>query len=444
MNIEVNHSSDDDDDDDEFDNGYHYTHGGNRIDIFTPVRGRQQSLVRDFTPTSSRSMSSGEAPASSQFFAQQQQQRQQQQQQQQQEQPNRHWFGAGHRSKTKNGNKNDGNDNNDDDPIDASFGDDSVLPSAQDTSWLGARLSPIPRSSDDGNPDDEDKILSRETNESARDTASAVSPESTIFFKGPNDEMDDPSEVEQESNLRHERDDNDNDNDNLLGFASQGSFGGRNTNITANTTTNNNHPEASSEAWHRRPRLSLWRQALPGGGTTQPTTFEADDWRHRHQHPRPRRHRRRRRHLKTPCPSPSSWSDAHPVPAGTALFLLVVGIHDAFLSYLETRNGIESSVSRAWTLPWIGPSERSLLRFGAFCPRRMLVLSAGGGRYDASYSYSYSSYSYWRSFVALCAPTSVAEWLLLVWVWNKLLCPGLSPPPPSWQLSWPWYIACPR
>lgn len=114
------------------------------------------------------------------------------------------------------------------------------------------------------------------------------------------------------------------------------------------------------------------------------------------------------------------------VVGATALVLFCVGMHDAFLGYLAMRRGITASErlhTLTWTLPWIGPTKRSLLRFGAFCPE--LLLSFNGEN--------------WRSLSSMFVTTSLVEWLLLVWVWTRYLPPSVfsSISVFSWQLSWP-------
>ena len=119
------------------------------------------------------------------------------------------------------------------------------------------------------------------------------------------------------------------------------------------------------------------------------------------------------------------------VIGATALVLFCIGLHDAFIAYLAFRRGItmsERSYTLTWNFPWIGPTYRSLLRFGAFCPERLL---------SSSFS---SSSEYWRCLTSIFVTTSVIEWLLLAWVWTKYI-PSVSSRSsllsPSWHLSWP-------
>ncbi|OEU21926.1 hypothetical protein FRACYDRAFT_232073 [Fragilariopsis cylindrus CCMP1102] len=117
--------------------------------------------------------------------------------------------------------------------------------------------------------------------------------------------------------------------------------------------------------------------------------------------------------------------------SGSALVLFCIGLHDAFIAYLAFRRGItmsERSYTLTWNFPWIGPTYRSLLRFGAFCPERLLS------------STSSSSSEYWRCLTSIFVTTSVMEWLLLAWVWTKYIPPVSSRSSllsPSWHLSWP-------
>ena len=122
------------------------------------------------------------------------------------------------------------------------------------------------------------------------------------------------------------------------------------------------------------------------------------------------------------------------VIGATGVVLFCIGIHDGFLAYLALRRGDDSLVSYdqtqdglSWTLPWMGPTQGTLLRFGAFCPERILKASSS------------SSAQYWRTFTSMVVPISVVEWLVLVWVWTKYLPSKLLSPVTnlSWQLSWP-------
>jgi hypothetical protein len=94
---------------------------------------------------------------------------------------------------------------------------------------------------------------------------------------------------------------------------------------------------------------------------------------------------------------------AYTVIVATGIHLACVGLHDGYMWYLSYRRGIEPKYSLSWNLPWLGPSSRTLSRFGAFVPLRVL------------------QGDYWRSVTALTATTSVVEWALIAWTWGREL-----------------------
>jgi len=83
---------------------------------------------------------------------------------------------------------------------------------------------------------------------------------------------------------------------------------------------------------------------------------------------------------------------------GSLQFFII--LHDAYLWYLAYRRGIEPVYSIRWRLPWLSPSERTLVRFGAFCPARL--------------------WQWWRPVTSLFFVTSVMEWLGIAWAWWDL------------------------
>jgi hypothetical protein len=86
------------------------------------------------------------------------------------------------------------------------------------------------------------------------------------------------------------------------------------------------------------------------------------------------------------------------------------------LKYLAMRRGITTSYSLAWSIPWLGPTQRSMWRFGAFCPQLIFPFLHGGERDQQGYALG----GYWRIVTsALWVTSSVAEWglLLLAWWW---------------------------
>jgi hypothetical protein len=103
------------------------------------------------------------------------------------------------------------------------------------------------------------------------------------------------------------------------------------------------------------------------------------------------------------------------IPASTALFLALIGLHDVFLKYISWRRGVETNYSLTWSLPWLGPSARSLLRFGAFCPSTVFE-----GLYDDVEPRHLAMGEYWRILTGgIWVTSSLMEWgfLYLAWCW---------------------------
>jgi hypothetical protein len=84
---------------------------------------------------------------------------------------------------------------------------------------------------------------------------------------------------------------------------------------------------------------------------------------------------------------------------GSAILLGCMALHDFYLWYLAFRRGIEPLYSVAWHTPYLGPSARTLSRFG--------VLQT-------------SNLQYWRFLTSFFVSTSTTEWILLAWAWTTL------------------------
>jgi len=366
--------------------------------LFTPSRGRRKSIVNDFTRT----------PPDS---------------------------GINHQLATieKTGNNNHIND------VDVyTTIAPNTLPRLQDTSWLGARMSPIRQRPDDtedkdDDDDDEDAAIVAPYRLGLTET-SGSSTVSKLLFRPINDDDD--------------TDNSHNNNDGVI------------------TTT-------IKSTGYVRPRPPLLLHPITSAG--KPPTQEMGNETNRHSVGSNSnsftRHRRRRRlimpyerefwtfwSLSSSSPESQRLDDARqnnsndldssyvmidpPRPirdngnnfviiGGTAVVLFCIGLHDIFIAYLSIRRGITVSERRytlAWSLPWISPTERSMLRFGAFCPDRIILPS-------------FSSSEYWRCLTSIFITTSVVEWLILAWIWTRYIPPfsfsssSLSKSP--WQLSWP-------
>jgi hypothetical protein len=397
--------------------------GGGRAELFTPIRGRRKSLVEDFTPTPSRSIDTEESTPAQ-------------------------------KTKNKNKNRNRKSRAKEKGSTESAsfFADDdtpNTLPKLHNISWFGAGMSPIRK--------ERDEILV-ENNEHENEDAAVVAPyrlgltetsASTVavsesFFLDVDGETD-----ELEENISKEQQipkNTNNGNGSAIAPAQNATVDGRG---------------LFSMGYIRHSRATATTSTGDGIGAAR----EQDKYGHTQQ-------RRRRRRLLNPfqrkfwtfwsaLTSSSSETDpsssylmidgpprlATTVSSGisigislrrgnafvigaTAFVLFCVGTHDIFLAYLAMRRGITASEQRyalAWTLPWIGPTQRSLLRFGAFSPERLLAASSSAAP------------EYWRSLTSMVVPISLVEWLLLAWVWTRYLPSSLYSPATnfSWQLSWP-------
>jgi hypothetical protein len=109
----------------------------------------------------------------------------------------------------------------------------------------------------------------------------------------------------------------------------------------------------------------------------------------------PRQHQQQTKSRKSKKSSPF----ASLVVGISGIYLGCIALHDAYLWYLSYRRGVEPKYPLAWYLPWLSPSARILMRFGAFSPAR------------------FAEGQYWRPITSLAMSTSVAEWLLMIWAW---------------------------
>jgi hypothetical protein len=401
--------------------------GDGRAELFTPIRGRRKSLVEDFTPTPSHSTATEESTPAP-------------------------------KTKNKNINRKSRAKDKDNNKSASFFADDTpnTLPKLHDTSWLGAGMSPIRKERDDilenngaDEHENEDAAVVAPYRLGLTETSASSVAASESFFLDVDGETDDF----EENNSKEQTPQNTN-NGNRSAFAA-----------TQKATVDGR--EAASKGYIRPPLPLLLHPR------TTATTKHGDDFgaaREKDKYGHNQQRRRRRRLLNpfqrkfwtfwsalTSSPSENS-SENNPsssyvmidgpprlattgsigisirrgnvfVIGATAFVLFCVGMHDIFLVYLAMRRGITASEQRyglAWTLPWIGPTQRSLLRFGAFSPERLLPASS-------------SAPEYWRSFTSMVVPISLVEWLLLVWVWTRYLPSSLFSPATnfSWQLSWP-------
>lgn len=98
----------------------------------------------------------------------------------------------------------------------------------------------------------------------------------------------------------------------------------------------------------------------------------------------------------------------------SAILLCCMALHDFYVWYLAFRRGIEPLYSVAWHTPYLGPSARTLSRFG--------VLQT-------------SNVQYWRFLTSFFVSTSTTEWIILAWAWTTLRKLGpRQGPSVSWVL----------
>ena len=337
---------------------------GDRGGLFTPTRGRKKSLVPDFTPTPSHSMTTEESTPAKKV-------------------PNqnlRKEFMA-----------------QDDDNNSTSFFADSAntLPKLHNASWLGVDMSPIRIGQDDGN--DKDNTLEERSNRQ-------------IFTNANNSNSDDVMKSTRKSSLNgyvrprpplllHPR--------STAAIHKYNSLG---------DSREKGDYDHNNERKQRRRLINPFQRKYWTFWSAQTSSqFEKDISSSYAM-------------IEGPSRLKQSSSVVIQVRRGnvfvmgaTAFVLFCVGLHDGFLAYISMRRGVTTSYPLAWTLPWIGPTQQSLLIFGAFCPKHFLLTS---------------SPEYWRCLTSMVVPTSLIEWLLLVWVWTRYLPPCISSHH-SWKLSWP-------
>jgi hypothetical protein len=89
--------------------------------------------------------------------------------------------------------------------------------------------------------------------------------------------------------------------------------------------------------------------------------------------------------------------------------LLLIAIHDLYIWYLSYRLGLDVDVE-SWILPWLSPSTAVLTRFGALLPYQVLEFN-----------------QWWRMITFLFLPTSLADYVLVLWSWRILRRGGAKP-----------------
>jgi hypothetical protein len=298
---------------------------------------------------------------------------------------------------------------------------DDTLPRLQDNSWIGAKVSPIPSQADEDDNDEEDEedMMIMAPYHTALKEASflgVATEETTLLGR------------KMVSNKR--------------------STGGRMLGYHQNHTTTTTTTQSATAAVSTTNAASMF---VPGGGGNNGPILRSGGGSGGYPIPledgtplggmgaaNPLHHGAAYGRLHyPPQPSASVWQRMWNcpfwfvqqrffyliIPFSTALFLFCVGIHDAFLAYLSIRRGIEPSYSLSWNIPWLGPSERSMLRFGAFCPQRIFQDTYGEVNYTQEQPQTQVPFyawerEYWRLLTsAVWVTSSLVEWLLVLLAW---------------------------
>jgi hypothetical protein len=113
------------------------------------------------------------------------------------------------------------------------------------------------------------------------------------------------------------------------------------------------------------------------------------------------------------------WGKA--VVGASALHIFCIGLHDIFLWYLQMRRDVYSQYSLAWSIPWMGPSARVLLRFGAYSPGKILWQR-----------------QWYRALTSLTLTASLSEWIVMVVGWWQLEnITASATSTTKWRIWWP-------
>jgi hypothetical protein len=272
------------------------------------------------------------------------------------------------------------------------------LPRLQDRSWIGAKVSPIPATNE------EDGEV---PNDNGDDAIRIVAPKfrsihDASFVRGSNAMSTETSSLlgQRRSNDIHQR--NNNNNNNQVRQQQQ-------LQQQSSTFTSTVHQDDPSP---------LVNGSLHPSHHSQHLSQSNNNNNHRHSS------FVKYKELWSSCQHSISRHHHLTIPMATSIFLGLVALHDAFLKYLSWRRGVATTYSLAWSWPWLSPSARSLIRFGAYY-----------------YNYGAGTGQYWRLVTSmLWVTSSLAEWAVLVvaWTWGlrrvnnqptNQACP--------WQLQWP-------
>ncbi|KAG7366033.1 hypothetical protein IV203_028703 [Nitzschia inconspicua] len=287
------------------------------------------------------------------------------------------------------------------------------LPRLQDTSWIGAQVSPIPNNAEDEDNDHDDHHHQNSSSihigapkfRSIQDYHSSffTTGNSAAGGGGGGVSTAGPMVTEKTSLLgqqrrRHQHHNNNNNNNN-------------------NTNTTNLHQRNHTYKQQQQNQHSTLPVTLEEGPTpsiqhgqhlpssSYPTTTS------KKQHPTTFQSFKGRSNITIPPLRDVMLFFNHNnnrnkhylhyfIPATTGIFLALVALHDIFLMYLSWRRGVATTYSLAWSWPWGSPSTRSLIRFGA-------------------YYYHQDNAPWWRLVTAsLWVTNSVTEWLVLVLAWT--------------------------
>jgi hypothetical protein len=259
------------------------------------------------------------------------------------------------------------------------------LPQLQDKSWIGAKVSPIPTKSDDDDDDDKVKEVKQQQQEEKEniDAIQIMAPK----FRG---------RITSQNRATEQT--------TLLGQQQQ-----RHGNaIHHRNKRRDPYPKSAftytypSESYPPTDPLEEGTNVTSQNNLSHPSNrILRQPWKFPHIFPRRRRQQQQQQPL-LPIPSSSRYSYYMILPILTAMFLGLVALHDVFFVYVSLRRGVTTTSNLAWSIPWLGPTPRSMLRFGAFCPTTI-----------------FQEWEYWRILTGgVWVTSSTTEWAILWLAWK--------------------------
>ena len=268
-----------------------------------------------------------------------------------------------------------------------------TLPRLHNTSWIGARVSPVPP--DNEEDDDDEDIAIMAPYHKALQQASFVGMGSNSNTTA-NEQTTLLGRKIEKSTINARRSTSNNAS-NHSAFQSMNPSGGYPQQLEETTKNGNSTPYLYNHEYDHNGKLK--------DHATQQSKWAwlCCPWR------------------SSSTPQRQSFSNCYWfLPFTTAVFLSLVGLHDVFLKYISWRRGTATTYSLMWTVPWLGPSTRSMLRFGAYCPSKIVT-----GLYSEQQQAIRISSDWWRILTSgLWVTSSLSEWAVLYacWCWAISAC----------------------